>query len=131
MAQVKDGKPNPKAHPLAPADLTQSILELIQQATNYGQLKRGANESTKALNRGQAMLIVMAADTVPLEILLHLPLLCEDKNVSYVFVPSRNALGRACGLTRASICATVIYEEQSSINKQIERIKARVEQLLI
>ena len=29
----------------------------------------------------------MAADAEPIEILLHLPLLCEDKNVPYVFVP--------------------------------------------
>ncbi len=35
--------------------------------------------ATKALNRGIAEFIVMAADTEPLEILLHLPLLCEDK----------------------------------------------------
>lgn len=31
----------------------------------------------------------MAADAEPLEILLHLPLLCEDKNVPYVFVRSK------------------------------------------
>lgn len=31
----------------------------------------------------------MAADTEPLEIILHLPLLCEDKNVPYVFVRSK------------------------------------------
>lgn len=42
----------------------------------------------------------MAADTEPIEILLHLPLLAEDKNVPYVFVPSKAALGRACGVTR-------------------------------
>ena len=35
--------------------------------------------ATKALNRGIAEFIVMAADAEPLEILLHLPLLCEDK----------------------------------------------------
>jgi hypothetical protein len=35
--------------------------------------------ATKTLNRGQAELIILAADTEPLEILLHLPLLCEDK----------------------------------------------------
>jgi U4/U6 small nuclear ribonucleoprotein SNU13 len=35
--------------------------------------------ATKGLNRGIAELIVMAADAEPLEILLHLPLLCEDK----------------------------------------------------
>jgi ribosomal protein L7Ae-like RNA K-turn-binding protein len=51
----------------------------VQQASNYKQLKKGANEATKTLNRGIADLIIMAADTEPLEILLHLPLLCEDK----------------------------------------------------
>ena len=47
------------------------------QATNYKQLKKGANEATKTLNRGIAEIIVLAADAEPLEILLHLPLLCE------------------------------------------------------
>ena len=45
--------------------------------------------ATKALNRGLSDFIVMAADAEPLEILLHLPLLCEDKNVPYVFVRSK------------------------------------------
>jgi U4/U6 small nuclear ribonucleoprotein SNU13 len=77
------------------------------QASNYKQLKKGANEATKTLNRGISEFIVMAADTEPLEILLHLPLLCEDKNVPYVFVPSKQALGRACGVSRPVIAASV------------------------
>ena len=56
-----------------------TILELVQQAANYKQLLKGANEATKSLNRGISEFIVMAADAEPLEILLHLPLLCEDK----------------------------------------------------
>jgi len=68
-----------KAFPLADQSTATSILELLQQAFHYKQLKKGANEATKTLNRGQAELIVLAADTEPLEILLHLPLLCEDK----------------------------------------------------
>ena len=51
-------------------------------------MKKGANETTKSLNRGVAELVVLAADTTPLEIVLHLPLLCEDKNVPYVYVES-------------------------------------------
>jgi hypothetical protein len=70
---------NPKAYPLADSELTVAILDLVQQASNYKQLKKGANEATKTLNRGISDLIIMAADTEPLEILLHLPLLCEDK----------------------------------------------------
>ena len=82
---------NKKAYPLAESKLSATILELVQQASNYKQLKKGANEATKTLNRGISEFIVMAADTEPLEIVLHLPLLCEDKNVPYVFVPSKVA----------------------------------------
>lgn len=82
---------NPKAYPLADAQLTITILDLVQQASSYKQLKKGANEATKTLNRGISEFVVMAADTEPLEILLHLPLLAEDKNVPYVFVPSKQA----------------------------------------
>lgn len=35
---------NPKAYPLADATLTKTILDLVQQASNYKQLRKGANE---------------------------------------------------------------------------------------
>ena len=41
---------NPKAYPLADPQLTQKILELIQQASNYKQLKKGANEGNVNAN---------------------------------------------------------------------------------
>lgn len=122
---------NPKAYPLADAKLTQEILQLIQQSANYKQLKKGANEATKTLNRGIAEFIVMAADAEPLEILLHLPLLCEDKNVPYVFVKSKTALGRACGVSRPVISCSVIVNEGSQLKTQIQSIQTAIEKLLI
>lgn len=122
---------NPKAYPLADSDLTVAILDLVQQATNYKQLKKGANEATKTLNRGIADLIIMAADTEPLEILLHLPLLCEDKNVAYVFVPSKVALGRACGVSRPVVSCSILSNEASQLSAQIQNIKRKIEELLI
>lgn len=71
------------------------------------------------------------ADAEPLEILLHLPLLCEDKNVPYVFVPSKTALGRACGVSRAVIAASVTTNEASDLKPQIYSIKTQIEKLLI
>lgn len=35
---------NPKAYPLADEELNKQILDLVQQALNYKQLKKGANE---------------------------------------------------------------------------------------
>merc|ERR1712119_135248 len=112
-----------KAWPLADADLTIALLDLTQQASNYSQIKKGANEATKTLNRGISEFVVLAADTEPLEILLHLPLLCEDKNVPYVFVPSKQALGRACGVSRPVIAASVTVNEGSQIKPQIITIQ--------
>lgn len=122
---------NLKAFPLANASLTTEILDLTQQASHYKQLRKGANEATKTLNRGTSEFIVMAADAEPLEILLHLPLLCEDKNVPYVFVQSKTALGRACGVTRPVIAVSITTNEASDLTKQIQAIKEKIEKLLI
>ena len=54
---------NPKAFPLADANLTNQLLDLVQQASHYKQLKKGANEATKTLNRGIAEMIIMTAGT--------------------------------------------------------------------
>ncbi|CAD6574207.1 MAG: RNA binding protein snu13 [Alectoria sarmentosa] len=74
---------------------------------------------------------VLAADTAPLAILLHLPLLCEDKNVPYVYVPSKTALGRACGVSRAVISASITTNEASDLTGQIRTLKDKVERLMV
>jgi U4/U6 small nuclear ribonucleoprotein SNU13 len=76
-------------------------------------------------------MIIMAADAEPIEILLHLPLLCEDKNVPYVFVPSKVALGRACGVSRPVITCSITTNEASQLKATIEGMKIKIEQLLI
>jgi hypothetical protein len=42
------------AWPVADQALSQEILDLVQQASHYRQLKKGANEATKTLNRGHS-----------------------------------------------------------------------------
>lgn len=139
---------NGAAWPIADEALSQKILDLVQQSANYRQLKKGANEgmysssthrdtslttcvATKTLNRGTSEIVILAADTSPLAILLHLPLLAEDKNVPYVYVPSKTALGRACGVSRAVIAASITTNESSDLMPQIRELKNRVERLMI
>lgn len=93
--------------------------------------KNKKNTATKTLNRGISEFVVMAADTEPIEILLHLPLLAEDKNVPYVFVPSKAALGRACGVSRPVISCSVTTNEGSQLKSQIQALKLAIEKLLI
>jgi len=122
---------SPKAKPLAKDDILKEVLDIVQQAANQKQLRKGANEATKTLNRGKSELIVMAGDALPIEILLNLPLLCEDKNVPYVFVPSKVALGRACGVSRAVIACSIVKAEGSPLAKQIQAVKDKIERLLV
>ena len=104
---------------------------MIQQLTNYRQIRKGANEVTKTLNRGIAEFVVLASDSEPMEILLHIPLLCEDKNVPFVFVRSKQALGRACGVSRHVIACSALVSEGSPLKTQITTIKQDIERLLI
>eukprot|EP01156_Anaeramoeba_ignava_P002054 Anaeramoba_ignava/a217415_68.p1 GENE.a217415_68~~a217415_68.p1 ORF type:complete len:115 (+),score=28.42 a217415_68:282-626(+) len=111
-------------------ELTVTILDLVQQTMSYKQLRKGANETTKALNRGIAEFVVMAADTEPIEIILHLPLLCEDKNVPFVYVPSKLALGRACGISRSVISCAVVRKDGSQLKGQIDSLKDKIDELV-
>ena len=105
-------------------------------------MKKGANESTKALNRGLADLVILAADTEPLEIILHLPLLCEDKvsknalkliltrsfqNVPYVYVAKQADLGRACGVSRNIVACTILRNPDGALASKINTMKDRVD----
>ncbi|KAI0206866.1 ribonucleoprotein-associated protein [Astrocystis sublimbata] len=119
------------AFPMADPALAQEILDLIQQASHYRQIKKGANEATKALSRGVSELVVLAGDCTPLSILLHLPLLAEDKNVPYVYVPSKVALGRACNVSRSVIAVSITTNEASELQNQIRALKDKVERLMI
>jgi len=119
------------AYPLATPEIEAKLLELVQQANNVGQCKRGANEATKALNRGTAAIVVLTADCEPLAILLHLPLLCEDKNTPYVFVNSKSALGRATGVSRPVIAAAITTNENGPLETQIHAMKLEIEKLVI
>ncbi|BFU25007.1 13 kda ribonucleoprotein-associated protein putative [Entamoeba histolytica] len=120
---------NSKIFPLAEKELQNKLIEFVQQAQQNGFVKKGANEATKALNRGKADIVIIAADTKPIEIVLHLPILCEDKNVPYVFVGSKAALGRACGVSRDVIAVAIINDKGKSA-PSVETMKDEIEKLL-
>ena len=73
----------------------------------------------------------MAADAEPLEIILHPPLLWKDKNVPYVFLCPKQALGQACGISRPVIACSVTIKEGSQLKQQIQSIQQSIERLLV
>lgn len=74
------------------------ILEVVELARETGKIRKGINETTKAIERGEAKLVVYAEDTQPPEIVMHLSPLCDEKKVPILKVPAKTELGRAAGL---------------------------------
>lgn len=56
-------------------------------------------------------------------LIFHFPLWSNLQNVPYVFVPSKQALGRACGVTRPVIACSVTSNEASQLKSQILQLK--------
>lgn len=86
------------------------ILELIEIARDTGKIKKGANEATKAIEKGDAKLVVYAGDVSPKEIVMHLPLLCREKNIVCVEIKSKEELGAAAGLGVGTTAVAIVRE---------------------
>ena len=91
-----------------PKDLTDKIYQVVEIAKESGKIRKGTNEVTKLVERGEAQFVVMAEDVQPEEILAHMPLLCEEKGVPYGYVPSKQELGVACGLGKATASIAIL-----------------------
>ncbi len=91
-----------------PAELAEKAYEAIRKARETGKIKKGTNETTKAVERGLAKLVLIAEDVDPPEVVAHLPLLCEEKKIPYVYVPSKKKLGEAAGIEVAAASAAIL-----------------------
>jgi len=90
-------------------------------------VKKGTNETTKAVERGNADLVFVAEDVEPEEIVMHLPELCEEKGIPYVFIGTQDDVGHAAGLEVGSAAAAVVRAGDAS--DDVEDIGNKVEEL--
>lgn len=111
-------------------ELVEEALELLRLAAKTGKVRKGTNETTKALERGVAKLAYVADNTDPVEVVLHIPLLSRDRKIPYIVVPDKKQLGEAAGLTNVSAAAVAIIDPGEaasileSIVKKIESLRA-------
>ncbi len=110
-----------------PADLQDDALQALEIARDTGRVKKGTNETTKAVERGSAELIAIAEDVQPEEIVMHLPELADEKDVPYVFVDSQDEVGRAAGLEVGSAAAAIV--DAGDASGDVEDIAEKVEDL--
>ncbi|MEM0097813.1 MAG: 50S ribosomal protein L7Ae [Conexivisphaerales archaeon] len=103
-----------------PEELSQAALEAVKQAKESGKIRKGTNEVTKAIERGEAKLVVIAEDVDPPEVVAHLPMICMERKISYIYVKAKVDLGSAAGLQVGTAAVAIVDSGQGkSIVDQI------------
>merc|ERR1711964_817117 len=110
----------PFANPLA----EKKVLKGVKKAAKNKTLKRGVKEVVKALRKspqgaGNVVvpgIVILAADISPMDVISHIPVLCEDHNVPYIFVSSRAELG-AAGNTKRPTSVVMVSESRVGAKK--------------
>ncbi len=110
-----------------PADLEEDALEALEIARDTGTVKKGTNETTKAVERANATLVYVAEDVQPEEIVMHLPELADEKGVPYIFVAAQDDVGHAAGLEVGSAAAAIVDGGEAA--DDVEDIVEKVEEL--
>lgn len=91
-----------------PKELADKAAEALEIARETGKVSKGTNEVTKAVERGVAQLVLIAEDVEPAEIVAHLPLLAEEKEIPYIYIPTKDELGAAAGLNVGTASSAII-----------------------
>jgi len=110
-----------------PRELTDKIYEAIQMANTTGKVRKGVNETTKSVERSVSKLVIMAEDVTPEEILMHMPVICDEKKIAFTYVPSKAELGKAAGLEVPT--GAVSIDEEGNAKKNVADVVAKISAL--
>src|SRR5437867_1899366 len=91
-----------------PKEAADKSYQLLQVAKDTGKIRKGTNESTKAIERGIAKLVLIAQDVEPPQVVAHLPILCDERKIPYLYVPSKLELGKSAGLDVGSAAVSIL-----------------------
>ncbi|KAI0540632.1 50S ribosomal protein L30e-like protein [Xylaria digitata] len=121
----------PFAKPLADEKVTKKVMKSVRKAAKNKTLKRGVKEVVKSLRKSPAAgpgntsfpgVVVLAGDISPMDVISHIPVLCEDVNVPYIFVASRAELG-AAGSTKRPTSVVMVTEKRVGAAKKGDKIE--------
>lgn len=107
-----------------PKEIAEKAYEAVQISKDTGRVRKGTNEATKIIEKGEAVLIVIAEDVDPEEVVIHLPMLCDEKGIPYVYVPSKKDLGKSAGLEVG--CAAIGIEKAGNASELVNEIVSKL-----
>ena len=114
------------AHPLAGRRLSRRLLRLVKKASKVKSLRRGVKEVVKAVRKGEKGLLIIAGNITPIDVITHLPVLCEESGIPYVYVAAKEELGSAGSTKRPTSCVLVQAAKGVEHEEYFEEVRAEV-----
>nr|CAG4652338.1 EOG090X0JRW [Triops cancriformis] len=118
---------SPIAKPVATKKLAKRLYKLIRKASKQKTyLRSGLKDVQRQVRKGETGLMIFAGDVYPIEIMCHMPAVCEEKDIPYIYTPSRMDIGAAMGVKRGCIMVLVRphADYQELYNDLEEELKA-------
>lgn len=111
-----------------PDGLMKEALEVLAKSREKGKIRIGVNEVTKAVEREVARLVLIAGDVEPKEIVMHLPLICDEKKVPYCPVKTKKELGEKAGIEVGTSSIAIVdpgtaKKELADLVKKLSELK--------
>mmetsp|Transcript_67 Transcript_67/g.102 ORF Transcript_67/g.102 Transcript_67/m.102 type:complete len:150 (-) Transcript_67:102-551(-) len=122
------------AQPLAEDKLLKKTLKVVKKASKSKLVRRGVKECQKALRKPKdgykRAVVVLAGDISPIDVISHLPVLCEEKGIPYLYVPSKAELGAAGATKRPTSCIMVVPGDKGNWEHQeaFEELEAKAKE---
>ena len=110
-----------------PKDVVDKALQVVQVSRDSGKIRKGTNESTKAIERGIAKLVLIAEDVEPPQVVAHLPILCDERKIPYLYVPGKLELGKSAGLDVG--CAAISIVDAGEASTSLKELTESAENL--
>ncbi|XP_048329861.1 H/ACA ribonucleoprotein complex subunit 2-like protein [Ziziphus jujuba] len=129
----------PIARPLAGKKLCKRTLKLVRRASEHKCLKRGVKEVVKSIRRGHKGFCVIAGNISPIDVITHVPILCEESNIPYIYVPSKEDLANAGATKRPTCCVLVLTkpakgelgaDEQEKLKAEYNQVVTEVNEVM-
>ena len=119
---------NQIAHPMASKKLTKKIHKLVKKGSGAKIIRRGVKEVVKGLKKNEKGICIIAGDIFPVDVISHISSYCEDKDVPYIYVPSKHDLGAAASVKRPTSVVFVnskkSFDEKELLDKVVKEIKS-------
>jgi len=111
--------------PMASKKLAKKLFKLIKKAGKQkNHLRSGLKIVQSRIRKGETGMAIFAGNSCPVDVICHLPGVCEDKDIPYVYVPTGKDLGVAMGVKRC--CLVVLIRPHDDYKELYDELAAEI-----